>query len=98
MQKEYTVFTHLLGGDNPRTHTPLWGQRDSPPCSGGYPTTRWGIGETMAEDFLIVVDKDAPAGLYQIEVGLYELDGGARLTLPNGDDHLLLGPVEIFRK
>jgi 4-amino-4-deoxy-L-arabinose transferase-like glycosyltransferase len=96
--KEYTVFTHLLGGDNPRTHTPLWGQRDSPPCSGGYPTTRWGPGETMAEDFLIVVDKDAPAGLYQIEVGLYELDGGARLTLPNGADHLLLGPVEIFRK
>jgi len=98
MQKEYTVFTHLLGGDNPRIHAPLWGQRDSPPCSGGYPTTRWSIGETMAEDFLIVVDKDAPAGVYQIEVGLYELDGGTRLTLPNGDDHLLLGPVEIFRK
>jgi hypothetical protein len=98
IQKEYTVFTHLLGGDNPRTHSLLWGQRDSPPCSGGYPTTRWGMGETMAEDFLIVVDKDAPAGMYQIEVGLYELDGGARLPLPNGDDHLLLGPVEIFRK
>jgi len=98
MQKDYTVFTHLLGGDNSRTHTLLWGQRDSMPCSAGYPTSRWGMGEIVAEDFLIVVDKDAPPGPYQIEVGLYQLESGARLALPNGDDHVLLGPVEIFRK
>ena len=56
------------------------------------------MGEVVAEDFLIVVDKDAPPGPYQIEVGLYQLESGERLALPNGDDHVLLGPVEIFRK
>ncbi len=98
MQTDYTIFAHLLGANNPRTHTPLWGQRDSRPCAGGYPTTRWGAGEILAEDFLIVVDKDAPPGSYQIEVGLYELSSGARLPSPNGEDRVLLGPVEIFRK
>ena len=55
------------------------------------------MGETIAEDFLIFVDKDAPAGSYPIELGVYELESGARLMLPDGSDHLLIGPVEIFR-
>lgn len=97
MHKDYTVFSHLLGPTNPRTNTPLWGQNDHLPCAGSYATTKWAPGEILAEDFLIVVDKSAPAGSYQIEVGLYELANGARLKLPNGDDHVLLGPVEIFR-
>jgi hypothetical protein len=98
MQIDYTVFTHLIGPADPRTGTNQWGQHDSQPCAGGYATSRWGAGETIAEDFLIVVDKDAPAGTYAIEVGLYELSTGKRLTLPNGMDTVKVGPVEIFRK
>ena len=94
---DYTIFTHLLGANNPRLNAPLWGQNDHQPCAGGYPTTRWGLGETIAEDFLIFVDKDAPAGSYPIELGVYELESGARLMLPDGSDHLLIGPVEIFQ-
>ena len=98
MQTNYTVFTHLIGAMNPRTKTPLWGQHDGQPCEGGYPTTRWGPGETVAEDFLIVVDKDAPAGVYSIDLGVYELSNGRRLTLPDATDSVTIGPVEIFRK
>jgi len=52
----------------------------------------------VAEDFLIVVDNDAPPGNYSIELGVYELSSGKRLTLPDGTDSVLIGPVEIFRK
>jgi len=97
-RSDYTIFTHLLGASNPRTNSPLWGQNDHQPCAGGYPTTRWSVGEIVAEDFLIVVDKDAPAGSYSIAVGAYELESGARLALPNGDDRVVIGPVEIVRK
>ncbi len=98
MQKDYIVFSHLLGSNNPRTNTPLWGQRDQQPCGGSYPTSKWSVDELIAEDFNLVVDKDAPAGQYQIEVGLYELPSGARLKLAEGAERVLLGPVEIFRK
>ncbi len=98
IRSDYTIFTHLLGAANPRTNTPLWGQNDHRPCAGGYPTTRWSVGEIIAEDFLIVVDKDAPAASYALEVGAYELDSGARLTLPSGADRVMIGPVEILNR
>jgi 4-amino-4-deoxy-L-arabinose transferase-like glycosyltransferase len=96
--KDYTVFTQLLGPPNPRKNgAPLWGQRDKQPCETFYPTTRWSVGETIVEDFNLVSDKDAPAGQYAIALGLYDLATGARLRLPNGADHLSIGPIEIFR-
>jgi len=39
MEKDYTVFTHLLGSYNPLTNGPLWGGHDSRPGGGIYPTT-----------------------------------------------------------
>ena len=97
LDKDYTVFAHLLGPHNPRTNSPLWGQRDQQPCEGFYPTTRWSVGEVIVEDFNLVAAKDAPAGSYHIALGLYDLTSGARLSLADGADQLLIGPIEIFR-
>jgi hypothetical protein len=98
MPKDYTVFTQLLGSPNPRKNSaPLWGQRDKQPCDAFYPTTHWSMGETIIEDFNLVSDPDAPAGQYSIALGLYDLVTNTRLTLPNGDDQLLISPIEIFR-
>ncbi|MBI5877916.1 MAG: phospholipid carrier-dependent glycosyltransferase [Chloroflexi bacterium] len=97
MQTAYTVFAQLVGPTNPRTGTPLWGQYDNQPCAGGYPTTRWDPAETLVHDFLIVVDKETPAGTYQIVVGAYDLKTGVRLTLSDGSDHVTIGPVEVQR-
>jgi len=38
----YTVFTHLLDGDNR-----IWAQVDSVPVGGTYPTSEWSVGEVV---------------------------------------------------
>jgi hypothetical protein len=93
MGKSYTVFTHLLDVEGR-----VWGQRDSVPCGGACPTTSWLEGEFISDEYGITVKPDAPAGEYQIEVGMYDAetvlrlpafdDAGTRLT----NDRILLAP------
>lgn len=100
--RDYTVFTHLLGSaHNPRTQGPVWGQHDSQPADGGYPTTQWLVGDTIVDRHVIPVDGDAPPGEYRLEVGLYTVEDGRRLDVmgpagePWGDRVLLETPVTV---
>jgi hypothetical protein len=96
METSYTVFVHLIDAQN-RT----WGQKDNPPVKGAYPTTSWLPGEVVSDEYEIVVDATAPAGGYQIEVGMYDL--ATMLRLPAFDEHgnplpsdrILLGEVQM---
>ena len=96
LARDYTVFTHLLGqAYNPRTQGPVWGQHDSQPADGGYPTTQWFVGDTVVDRHIIRVDPGAPAGEYRLQVGMYTWEDGQRLpiTAPDGQaigDHLRL--------
>jgi 4-amino-4-deoxy-L-arabinose transferase-like glycosyltransferase len=100
--RDLTVFTHLLGqAHNPRTQGPVWAQHDSQPADGGYPTSQWFVGQVIVDRHQLVIDDQAPSGEYQIEVGMYTWEDGARLPLtgPNGaelGDRLLLdAPVAL---
>ncbi len=94
----YTVFTHLLdpGGQ-------VRGQVDSPPQGGAAPTTSWLAGEVIVDEYRIPLDEDAPAGVYHIEVGMYDPATVVRLPvfaadgsrLP--DDRVLLENVVTVR-
>jgi 4-amino-4-deoxy-L-arabinose transferase-like glycosyltransferase len=92
----YTVFSHLLGPDGQ-----LWGQLDSQPLRGYYPTSAWGVGEVIRDEYDIPVQRDAPPGQYQLEVGMYLLDTGERLPVSEKDSptdsRVLLGPVEVVQ-
>jgi 4-amino-4-deoxy-L-arabinose transferase-like glycosyltransferase len=96
MDTSYTVFTHLLDAEG---H--VRGQKDSIPCDGGRPTTSWLKGEVITDEYEIAVDPNAPAGEYQIEVGMYDPKSVSRLPafdetgsrLP--DDRILLGSTII---
>ncbi len=95
MAESYTVFTHLLDGANQ-----VWGQKDSPPLGGQYPTTLWMAGEVVSDEYLIPVKDDAPMGEYNIEVGMYRLGTGERLPVLDETgqvvgDRVLLGPVTV---
>ena len=79
METSYTVFVHLLDA---QSHT--WGQRDNLPVEGTYPTTGWLPGEVVVDEYEIVVDEAAPAGEYEIEVGMYDL--ATMLRLPASDE------------
>jgi 4-amino-4-deoxy-L-arabinose transferase-like glycosyltransferase len=87
----YTVFAHLLGpGGQVR------GQSDSAPQGGVAPTTSWLAGEVVVDEYHIPVDEGAPAGVYHIEVGMYDPATVIRVPVfaPDGsrlpDDRVLL--------
>ena len=96
METSYAVFVHLLDAQN-RT----WGQRDNLPMKGAHPTTSWLPGEVVHDEYKIVVDATAPAGKYQIEVGMYDSGTLLRLTAndeqgtPLPSDRILLSKVRV---
>jgi hypothetical protein len=99
----YTVFVHLLGSQyNPAQGNFLWGQVDQLPRAGQLPTNAWAPDQLIADAYEVKLDPNAPAGLYKIELGLYDAATGTRLHVfdANGNDTgdvLILGEVEVSR-
>jgi len=85
----YTVFVHLLGEENPATGSPLWGQKDSEPCLGFYPTAVWREGEIIRDEVNFTVAADAPPGMYDLAVGLYTWPDFTRLRVGEDDTYML---------
>jgi len=76
MSTSYTVFVHLLDGAQR-----IWGQKDSLPGEGAWPTTGWVPGEVLADRYTLQLRQDAPPGEYRLEVGMYEAATGDRLPV-----------------
>lgn len=96
MERDYTVFTHLVDGEGN-----IWGQQDNPPVDGLYPTSQWEKGEIVRDQYDILISPEAIPGEYQIEVGMYLAETGQRLTIllegtrsPVGDK-VVLGPIQV---
>jgi len=102
-EASHTVFTHLLGAPNPADGTAQWAGQDSPPFHNSYPTIHWAQGEIIVDLHPILIPREAPAGEYRVEAGLYTPErGSARLSIigPDGKvagDSLQLGSVTIGR-
>lgn len=94
---DWTVFTHLLGPVRADGST-LWAGQDARPGQNSAPMTTWVAGDLVLDEHQLQVPLDAPAGVYQIEVGLYDLAAsGARAVLsdPVNQDHLILGTIRV---
>ncbi len=97
MNISYSVFTHLLGPSDE-----ILGQKDDLPQGGAYPTTLWQPGEVIVDSYAFTVDPDVPAGLYPLEVGMYRLESGTRLSVSDADgrpvpyDRILLPPIRVL--
>jgi len=76
-EEDYVVFVHMLDEDGD-----LLVQADGPPVGGDYPTSLWEAGETIVDRHVLQVT-NAPPGSYALQVGLYLLDTGERLTVRN---------------
>ncbi len=82
LSERYHVFTHLIGtAHNPATGGPLWGQDDQAPLAGAYPTDQWLPGILLEDHYEIQIDPQAPPGDYQLAVGMYTIEDGARVTV-----------------
>jgi hypothetical protein len=73
MAEPASVFVHLYGADGQ-----LWGQGDQPDPLLFYPTTRWPLGQPMADDVSATLKTNAPPGRYTLAVGLWNRASGAR--------------------
>jgi hypothetical protein len=97
----YKVFTHLLGEVyNANSDNFLWGQQDNEPGGGQALTTLWVPGTVIEDRYRIPVDPAAPAGTYQIEIGMYGLVDVARLPIADANgmpagDAIFLTAIEI---
>ncbi len=70
IERQYTVFVHLIGADQQR-----YAQDDGPPLNGLQPMIYWQQGETLPDRRNLILPADLPAGRYRLEVGLYSEDG-----------------------
>ncbi|NJN99369.1 MAG: hypothetical protein HC875_37375 [Anaerolineales bacterium] len=78
-----TRFVQLIGPDGQ-----IYGQNDSAPDSGQYPTSLWQPGEVVVETVTLPLQPEPPPGDYTLHVGLYQPDSGTRLPLAEGGDHI----------
>ncbi|MGH2520129.1 MAG: hypothetical protein ACRDF8_10025, partial [Chloroflexota bacterium] len=86
------VFTHVV---DPQGN--IWAQRDSEPVGGARPTTTWKTGDTIADNYGLLVLPGTPPGQYAIELGMYGASSGERLPVTAGGsgDRLLLPGLRI---
>jgi len=76
LDRRYTVFTHLIGSNGA-----LQAQRDSEPRGGSLPTDQWPVNQRIADNYAMLLPEDIPAGNYLLNVGMYQLTTGERLTV-----------------
>jgi len=67
---------------------------------GAYPTTGWSVGERVRDEYRIPIEADAPAGEYELEIGMYEPVTGERLLVYSQEgallgDRILLGQIRV---
>jgi 4-amino-4-deoxy-L-arabinose transferase-like glycosyltransferase len=104
LEQSYKVFVHLLGeAYNPATGNRLWGQQDSIPGQGTYPTTGWAVGEVVADRYTVTLQANAPPGYYLLEIGLYDATTGERLPVLDAtgrppDDRIVLETVRVIAR
>jgi hypothetical protein len=93
MPVDYTVFTHVL--QPPETK---WAQQDKPlqPL-----TSSWSIGQVVSDTYELKINPDAPLGVYDIEVGVYDPQKNferLRIVTDDGritENYVLLGKVRV---
>jgi 4-amino-4-deoxy-L-arabinose transferase-like glycosyltransferase len=90
--QRYKVFLHVLDAEN---H--IVGQRDAEPGGGARLTTLWEPGELVADNHGVPIHPATPPGEYRVEVGMYSLETGQRLTAPGGSSQVWLEPLTVKR-
>lgn len=91
-----TGFLHLGRG---RSSQPMLAQHDAPLCPG-LPADRWEAGYRYIEARTLSVPAEAEPGQYDLRVGVYQPDNGARLAIlaadrPAEDDRLILTDFQV---
>ncbi len=79
---DYTVFMHLRNAADGAQIAAF----DGPPANGAAPTSSWTVGQTITDTRAIAIPQDAPAGEYDVIIGLYQYPSFERLTIDGTDN------------
>ncbi|HUE75660.1 MAG TPA: hypothetical protein VMP10_02440, partial [Chloroflexota bacterium] len=93
IEDDLAVFNHLLD-----FRQKLVAQDDEWPRRGLSPTSLWLPGQTIGDEYRILIPRDAAMGHYDLNVGFYRRSDFRRLPLTNGEpgpDRLSLGTVKV---
>ncbi len=95
MGENYSVFTHLLSESGERA-----AQMDSWPQRGNAPTSVWQPGAVIRDDYELTLPKNAPLGVYTIQIGLYLAETQHRLWVLDASgqlqtDHVVLTRIRV---
>ena len=92
---DYKVFVHIVDQNGK-----LVAQQDQFPDAWRYPTHIWDAGEQIRDSHLLSLN-NLPAGVYRVQIGMYQAETGERLTPieSNGnelkDRQIEIGMIEI---
>jgi hypothetical protein len=86
---DYTVFVHVLDQNGQ-----IVAQSDLQPGGGYAPTSRWPIGQRIADRHGVVLPPTIAPGTYSINVGMYGPDG-VRLTSIDGMNSIPLSTLTV---
>jgi hypothetical protein len=95
-EDDYVVFVHLMDASGR-----LVASHDGPPMGGRFPTRAWLPGDVVPDVHQLVLDPGAPAGVYRLQVGMYNWPSMERLPIWDEQgaaqpDHILfLQSVEV---
>ncbi|KPL89201.1 glycosyltransferase family 39 protein [Ardenticatena maritima] len=90
LERDYWVFVQAFAPNGE-----LRAARDVPPVDGAFPTTRWRAGDLVRDPHTLRIPATGPAGEWVLQAGLYDRETGARLTTPDGQDHIILGRFTV---
>jgi hypothetical protein len=89
IDRNYQVFVHLYDGT-------MWAQHDGAPDCAIEPTSGWEAGEVVRDAHRLQLSPDIPSGRIPLLVGMYDLIGGMRLTVPaTGADNVHLADLRV---
>jgi len=93
MGEDYTVFVHLLDGEE------IVAQADSQPQDGDYPTSIWDEGEVVIDKHRLTTG-ELPPGEHDLWAGIYLLETMERLPVIDAQGEKIgegvnLGTIQI---
>lgn len=90
MAQDYVVFAHLLLPPDA-----VWAQHDQMPQAGAARTSTWQAGDRIEDVHALTLPPETPAGVYRIEIGVYDKDSFERLPVNFSDQGVVLAQVKV---
>ena len=87
---DYVMFSHLVFPPDA-----VWAGRDAQPQDGASPTSSWQPGDTLQDQHQLVLPPEAPAGIYFVEIGIYDAKTFDRLPVNFSTEGIILGQIKV---